>query len=326
MTMKAVIYTKTGSLDAIKQQSVAIPVPDNNQVLINVRACALNISDYQRFQTKNGKIPISTYITNKMMGYVGKPLGAEIAGIVVKTGKNVSHVKVGDAVFGKTAGTAPVGGIAEYAVMDADRVWIKPDNFSFEEASTVSISFDTALGAVRKAGIKSGQNIMVYGASGGVGLYAVQLAKEAGAIVTGVCSTRNIELAKSAGCDKVVDYKKEDFTKTDQKYDAILGINGCNPMKKYKSILKKTGIFVGVGDANQAMKALVASFISHQFTYYAGAFTKQADYLKYAKELAEAGKLHTYIDKVYSVNETTDAIQYLLSSHASGKVVIKTDF
>lgn len=157
-------------------------------------------------------------------------------------------------------------------------------------------------------------------------MYAVQLAKEAGAIVTGVCSTRNIEFAKSAGCDKVVDYKKEDFTRTDQKYDAILGINGCNPMKKYKGILKKQGIFVGVGDVNQAMKALVASFISHQFTYYAGAFTRQPDYLKYAKELAEAGKLHTYIDEVYSVNETTDAIQYLLSSHASGKVVIKTDF
>lgn len=324
--MKAVIYTKTGGLEVIEQQSVDTPLPGDDQVMVAVKACALNISDYQRFQTKNGKIPISTYITNKMMGYVGKPLGAEIAGVVVKTGKNVTHVKKGDAVFGKTAGTSPVGGIAEYAVMDADRVWLKPDNFSFEEASTVSISFDTALGAVRKAGIRSGQNVMVYGASGGVGLYALQLAKAAGAVVTGVCSTRNIELAESAGCDKVVDYKKEDFTKTSEKYDVILGINGCNPMKKYKSILKKNGIFVGVGDVNQAMKALAASFISRQFTYYAGAFTKQPDYLKYAKELAEAGKLHTYIDKVYPVNETQEAIQYLLSSHARGKVVIKTDF
>lgn len=324
--MKAVVYTKTGGLNVIKQQSVATPVLSDDQVLINIKACALNIGDYQRFQTKNGKIPVSTYISNKVMGYVGKPLGAEIAGVVVKTGKNVSHVKSGDAVFGKTAGTFPVGGIAEYAAMDADRVWLKPENFSFEEASTVSISFDTALGAVRKAGIKRGQNVMIYGASGGVGLYAVQLAKEAGAIVTGVCSTRNIELVKDAGCDMVVDYKKEDFTRTDKKYDAILGINGCNPMKKYKGILTKNGIFVGVGDVNQAMKALVASFTSHQFTYYAGAFTRQPDYLKYAKELAEAGKLHTYIDKVYTVNEITDAIQYLLSSHARGKVVIKTDF
>ena len=324
--MKAMIYTKTGGLDVVKQQSVPIPILKDDQVLVKVKACALNIGDYQRFQTKNGKIPVSTYITNKMMGYVGKPLGAEISGIVIEAGKNVTHVKEGDSVFGKTAGTAPVGGIAEYAVMDADRVCLKPDNFSFEEASTISISFDTALGAVRKAKIKPEQQVMIYGASGGVGLYAVQLAKTAGAIVTGVCSTRNIELARAAGCDKVIDYKKEDFTKTDIKYDAIIGINGCNPMKKYKSIMKENGIFVGVGDVNQAMKALVSSFTSHNFTYYAGAFTKQPDYLQYAKNLAESGKLHTYIDKVYSVNETVEAIEYLLTHHAQGKVVIKVDF
>ncbi len=324
--MKAVIYTKTGGLEAVKQQSVEMPLPNDDQVLVEVKACALNIGDYQRFQTKNGKIPVSTHITNKLMGYVGRPLGAEIAGIVTQTGRKVTHVKVGDAVFGKTAGTAPVGGIAEYAVMDADRVCLKPDNLSFEEASAVSISFDTALGAVRKAGITNGQKVMIYGASGGVGLFAVQLAKAAGAEVTGVCSTRNRGLARAAGCDRIVDYKKEDFTKTDIKYDAVIGVNGCNPMKKYKSILKEDGIFVGVGDVKQAMKALAASFTSHNFTYYAGAFTKQPDYLQYAKELAQAGKLHIYIDKVYSVNQTTEAIQYLLSSHASGKVVIKMDF
>ena len=324
--MKAVVYTKTGGLEVVKKQSVETPLPGNDQVLIEVKACALNVSDYQRFQTKNGKIPCSTSLTNKMMGYIGKPLGAEISGIVVKTGKNVTHVKKGDAVFGKTAGSAPAGGIAELALMDKDRVYKKPENFSFEEASTVSISFETALGAVRKANIKPGQKVMVYGASGGVGLYAVQLAKAVGAEVAGVCSTRNIELAKAAGCDQVVDYKKEDFTKTDTKYDAIIGVNGCNPMKKYKSIMKENGIFVGVGNMSQAMRALATSFTSRNFTYYAGAFTKQEDYLQYAKELAEAGKLHTYIDKVYSVNETVDAIQYLLTSHASGKVVIKTDF
>lgn len=324
--MKAGVYTKTGSLEVVKQQVMETPLPGDDQVLIEVKACALNVSDYQRFQTKNGKIPFSTFLTNKMMGYIGKPLGAEISGVVVKTGKNVTHVNKGDAVFGKTAGTAPAGGIAEFALMDKDRVYKKPENFSFEEAATVSISFETALGAVRKANTKSGQKVMVYGASGGVGLYAVQLAKASGAEVTGVCSTRNTELAKTAGCDKVIDYKKQDFTQSDVKYDAILGINGCNPMKKYKSIMKEDGIFVGVGDMNQAMKALMASFTSHNFTYYAGAFTKQPDYLQYAKNLAEAGKLHIYIDKVYSVNETADAIQYLLTNHASGKVVIKIDF
>ena len=324
--MKAMIYTKTGNLEVIKQQSVKMPLPNDDQVLVEVKACALNISDYQRFQIKNGKIPVSTYITNKLMGYVGKPLGAEISGIVVKTGENVTHVKKGDAVFGKTTGNSPVGGIAEYAVMDADRVCLKPDNYSFEEASAVSISFETALGAVRKANIKSGQKVMVYGASGGVGLFAVQLAKVAGAEVTGVCSTRNVELAKIAGCNKVIDYKKQDFTQSNIKYDVILGINGCNPMEKYKSMMKENGIFVGVGDVNQAMKALVASFTSHNFTYYAGAFTKQEDYLQYAKELVEAKKLQVYIDKVYSANQTVDAIQYLLTSHASGKVVVKIDF
>ena len=324
--MKAVIYTKTGGLEVIKQQSIQMPHQSENQVLVKVKACALNIGDYQRFQTKNGKIPVSTHITNKLMGYVGKPLGAEISGIVTKTGRNVTHVKVGDAVFGKTTGTAPVGGLAEYAVMDADRVCLKPNNFSFEEASAVSISFDTALGAIRKANITNGQNVMIYGASGGVGLFAVQLAKVAGEEVTGVCSTRNIDLARLVGCDKVIDYKKEDFTKTDIRYDVIIGVNGCNPMKKYKSIMKGNGIFVGVGDVNQAMKAFVASFTSNNFTYYASAFTKQSDYLQYTKKLAETGEIHTYIDKVYSVNETTEAIQYLLSSHASGKVVIKIDF
>ena len=324
--MKAIIYTKTGGLDVVKQETIQMPIPNDNQVLVEVKACALNIGDYQRFETKNGKIPLSTHITNKLMGYVGKPLGAEVSGVVIKTGKNVTHVKVGDAVFGKTAGTAPVGGVAEYALMDGDRVCLKPNNFSFEEASSVSISFDTALGAIRKADITSGQEVMIYGASGGVGLFAVQLAKVAGAKVTGVCSTRNMELAKFAGCDRIINYKKEDFTKIDIKYDAIIGINGCNAMKKYKSILKENGVFVGVGNVNQAMKAFMASFTSRNFTYYAGAFTKQKDYLQYAKQIAEAGKLHTYIDKVYSVNETTKALQYLLSTHASGKVVIKIDF
>ena len=281
--MKAMIYTKTAGLEAVQEETIKSPVFHEDQVLVEVKACALNISDYQRFQTKNGKIPLATSITNHMMGYIGKPLGTEIAGIVVDTGKNVTHVKKGDAVFGKTAGTSPAGGLAEYALMDKDRVYPKPENFSFEEAATVSVSFDTALGAVRKANITQNQNVMIYGASGGVGLYAVQLAKAAGANVIGVCSTRNLELAKEAGCECVIDYKKDDFTNTDKKYDAILGINGCNSMKKYKKILSEKGVFVGVGDVNQAMRALFASLISRNFTYYAGTFTKQEDYLQYAK-------------------------------------------
>ena len=324
--MKAIVYTKTGGLDVIRQKEIAAPEIKENQVLVQVKACALNIADYQRFQTKNGKIPFSTYLTNKMMGYAGKPFGTEIAGIVVETGKNINNLRVGDAVFGKTAGIAPTGGLAEYAVMDHDRVCLKSANLSYEEAAAISVSFDTALGAIRKAKISAGQKVMIYGASGGVGLYAVQLAKEAGAVVTGVCSTRNTALAQKAGCDVIIDYKKEDFTRISVQYDAILGINGCNPMKQYKKLLKPDGIFVGVGDVNQAMKALAASLTSHNFTYYAGAFTKQPDYLSYAKQLIETGRLHTYIDKIYPVDETAEAIKYLLNQHARGKVVIQIDF
>lgn len=321
--MKAIIYTKAGGLDVIKQKEIETPVPNDNQVLIEVKACSLNISDYQRFETKNGKIPFSTKITNRMMGYVGKPFGAEVSGVVVKIGKNVTHVKEGDSVFGKTAGPSPVGGLAEYALMDQDRVWKKPECLSFEEASTISISFETALGAIRKAKIQPNQKVMVYGASGGVGLFAVQLAKATGAYVTGVCSTRNVDIAKAAGCDEVIDYKKQDFLLTIIKYDVILGINGCNPMKRYKTILADKGIFVGVGNVKQAMKALKASFVSRNFTYYAGAFTKQSDYLEYAYKLAKENKLHTFIDKVYPIEETKSAIDYLLTKHAQGKVVIK---
>lgn len=320
------IYTKTGGLDVLKIQNIPMPVPKDNQVLISVKACALNIGDYARFITKKNKIPLSTKITNILMGYKGKPLGAEVSGIVKKVGKNVTHVKVGDNVYGKTAGTAPAGGLAEYALLDSNRVYQKPENLSFEEACTISISFETALGAVRKANIKNGQEVMIYGASGGVGLYAVQLAKNQGAIVTGVCSTRNIDIAKQMGCDFTIDYKKEDFTKANKKFDAILGINGCNSMKTYKNLLNDDGIFIGVGDAKQGFMALFQSFFSKNFTYFAGPLMEQKGYLKYAKELVEAGELYPYIDKIYSVKDTPQAIKYILTNHAQGKVVIKTDF
>lgn len=320
------IYTKAGDLDVLKVKDISMPVPKDNQVLILVKASALSITDYERFKLKNSKVPFSMRIASRFMGFYGAPIGAEVSGIVVETGKNITHVKKGDFVYGKTAGAFPKGGFAEYALMDKDRVYQKPENLNFEQASAISISFETALGAVRKANIKTGQNVMVYGASGGVGLYVVQLAKALGANVTGVCSTRNIEVAKVAGCDTVIDYKKEDFTKTDKKYHSIIGVNGCNSMKIYKKLLMTDGIFVGIGDMKQAFKALFASLISKNFSYLVGATTMQKDYLAYAKELAEDGKLIPYIDNVYSVNETQEAIQYILTKHAQGKVVVTMDF
>lgn len=167
---------------------------------------------------------------------------------------------------------------------------------------------------------------MVYGASGGVGLYAVQLAKIFGATVTGVCSTRNLELAKAAGCTQVIDYKTQDFTQCPFKFDAILGINGCNPMYTYRSLLKSNGIFVGVGNATQGMKAMLASLISRHFTFFIEPVMGQKDYLKVGKKLAEAGQLKPYIDEIFSVKKASVAIKYAIKTHVQGKIVIRTDF
>ncbi|KAA8821616.1 NAD(P)-dependent alcohol dehydrogenase [Bifidobacterium vespertilionis] len=325
--MKALIYTKTGDLDVLQIKEIDKPTPKDNQVLISVKACALSITDYERFKTLSSKVSFSTQIISALMGFAGSPIGAEIAGVVVEVGENITHVKVGDSVYGKTAGAFPKGGFAEYALMDKDHVCVKPQNMTFEQASAISISFETALGALRKGNVRAGQQVMIYGSSGGVGLYAVQLAKSMGANVTGVCSTRNLELAKQMGCDYVIDYKKEDFTKVQTKFDAIIGVNGCNSMKDYKRLLKPNGIFVGVGgNVKQVSKAFLLSFISRNFSYFAGPIMPQKDYLSYAKELAETGKLLPYIDKIYSVKDTKEAIRYIVSSHAQGKVVVSMDF
>lgn len=324
--MKAMVYTRTGGLDVLEIKEIKKPIPNDNQVLIAVKAGALNISDYERFKTMNDKVSFSTKIMNAVMGFKGAPVGAEISGIVVEVGKNITCVKKGDSVYGKSAGFFPKGGFAQYALLDKERVYQKPENLSFEQASAISISFETALGAIRKAKIKTGQQVMIYGSSGGVGLYAVQLAKVLGAAVTGVCSTRNIEIARQMGCDYLIDYKKEDFTKIEKRFDVIIGINGCNPMKIYKKLLKEDGVFVGVGNAKQGFMAMFASLISKNFTYFAGAMSLQNGYLSYAKELAEAGKLVPYIDKVYSIRDTQEAIKYIITSHAQGKVVVSMDF
>lgn len=324
--MKAMVYTQNGNLDVLKVMELPKPIPNDNQVLISVKAAALNIADIERFKSLDNHIPFSIKIMNAVMGFKGAPIGAEISGVVEEVGKNISGLKKGDKVFGKTAGFFPKGAFAEYALMDKDRVGIIPDNYTFEEAACVSISFETALAALRKANVKQGQQVMIYGSSGGVGLFAIQIAKAMGGIVTGVCSTRNVEIAKQYGCTAVIDYKKEDFTKITKKYDAIIGVNGCNSMATYNKLLKDKGIFVGVGNAKQAAKALFKSFVSSKFTYVAGIANIQKGYLQYAKELAEQEMLKPYIDKIYSISDTKEAIRYMVTSHAQGKIVVKMDF
>lgn len=323
MNMKAIVYTQTGGPEVLQIKEIPKPQPKNNQVLIRVKACALNIADYQPFE---GKIGLTTHLMNLVLRRKGKPIGAEIAGIVESVGLDISHIKIGDAVFGKVAGSLPFGGLAEYALLDQERVEIMPTNLSFAEASSISISFETALGALKKANIKTKDKVMIYGASGGVGTFAIQIAKAMGTTVTGVCSTRNLSQAHQLGCDWVIDYKTQDFRKVGERFDSIIGINGCNPMKAYQALLKPNGLFVGVGNAKQASLALVKSFTSKQFTYLAGITSLQKGYLTYAKELVEQGKLRAVIDKVYQTYEIQDAIRYCIEEHPQGKVVINVDF
>lgn len=320
--MKAVIYGKTGDLNGLQMKEVKRPVPKENQVLVEVKAVALNIADYQHFSM--GKI--NAWLMDTAMGLKGQAIGAELSGIVVQVGSKVSHVQVGDAVFGKAAGFSPKGALAEFALMEMDRVAKKPSQWTFEQAASVSISFDTALAAVRKAKLKKGQKVLLYGASGGVGLFALQILKAQGMDVTAVCSTRNVDLVKSYGAAQVLDYKKDDLSLITDRFDAILGINGYQSMSFYQNLLKTDGLFVGVGNAKQAGMAMMKSFTSKQFTYVAGALKAAEGYLDVASSLAEDGGLTPYIDKIYPLSETKEAIAYLLDQHAQGKVVIQANF
>ena len=321
--MKTLIYEVAGGLSTLNVSDIPIPRPKNDEILVKVRACSLNVADYNRFRTKNGRIPVTTELTNHLMGYPGKPLGSAISGIVMSVGKNAGTFRPGDAVYGQTSGT---GGLAEFAVLGRDNCCLMPGVFSFEEASTVPLSFEVALGAVRKAGIGEGDHVMVYGASGGVGLFAAQLAKIMGARVTGVCSTRNIAAAKGVGCDRIIDYKKENFAKVSEQFDAILGINGHNPMKLYKRLLSPNGIFVGVGDTKQGMSAILASLYSKSFGFYIQPVMKQKGYLQYARNLAEEGKLQPVVGGTFPVKDVSQVIEAVLRGQTKRRMVLKVNF
>lgn len=323
--MKAMVYTKAGSPDVLKIKDIPRPVPKKNQVLVDVRASTLNILDYERFETLTDKISLMSKLTNIMQGCIGKPLGGEVAGVVVEVGENVKHVFKGDEVYGKTLGTFPIGGWAEYALLDMEQVHQKPINFTYEESAVLPIACEAALGAVQRGKVKQGQHVMVYGSSGGVGQYVAQLAKAKGAIVTGVCSTRNVEMARSIGCDYVIDYKREDFRKCKTRFDVIIGVNGSQPLKEYKKLLKKDGVFIAVGGGFIPKSVLSAPF-SKQIRFYGAPLMPVKGYLSDIKELAEAQKVKPFIDKIYPIQDVSEAIRYVVTEHAQGKIAISVNF
>ncbi|MEY2479155.1 MAG: hypothetical protein QOI04_82 [Verrucomicrobiota bacterium] len=323
--MKAIVYCDYG-LANLKLQDIEKPTPTDDQLLVRVRAASVNPYDWHFVEG-------SPKIMRGMIGGLRKPkdtrLGVDFAGTVEAVGKNVTQFKPGDEVFGGKGGA-----FAEYVTPRADRaVALKPANVSFEEAASVNIAGLTALQAIRDRGkVQPGQKVLINGASGGVGTFAVQIAKIFGADVTGVCSTRNVDLVKSLGADRVIDYTKEDYTKTNQKYDVILDNVANHSLSENRKLLPANGkyVMIGGGSANQQgwigemgkpLKALIMKpFVSQQMGMMM-AEMKQSD-LKYFADQMQNGKLKVVIDRTYKLSEIQQAIAYVEEGHARGKVVI----
>lgn len=325
--MKAIVHCEYGGPEVLTLLDVEKPVPADNQVLVRVRAASVNPLDL----TIRG-----LWLLRPISG-MRKPkdtrLGVDYAGTVEAVGKNVTQFKPGDEVFG-----GKNGAIAEYVCVLADRsVVLKPANMTFEQAASVPVAAITALQGLRDKGkIQAGQKVLINGASGGVGTFAVQIAKSFDTEVTGVCSTRNVDLVRSIGADHVIDYTKEDFTKTDRRYDLIFDLIGNHSFSERRRILNPNGICVmaGVGGAGwhdgMAMRLagelnayLRSRFVSQKFIAYIAQFNKK-DMMVLA-DLMQSGKITPVIDRTYKFSETADALRYLEQGHARGKVVIAVD-
>jgi NADPH:quinone reductase-like Zn-dependent oxidoreductase len=309
--MKAVVYDKKGLPDRLIYRDVEKPVPDNDEVLIKVVAVSANAADYRSM--KMGLIPKR------------KIFGADIAGRVESAGKNIRQLKPGDEVMGDLAGFG-FGGFAEYTVAPEKALILKPAKISFEEAAALPMAAITALQALRdKGNIQKGQKVLIAGSGGGVGTFAVQLAKYFGGVVTAVCSTGNVEQTSSLGADYVIDYTKEDFTRINRSYDLIIAINGNRSLSAYKRTLNPNGVYVMVGGAlSQVFKSMLFGWLmslGDKKMRFLAAKSNRKD-LELIVKLVEEARIRPVIDRRYSLDKTADAIRYLSEGHARGKVVI----
>ena len=325
--MKVIAYHEYGSPEVLKLEEFPKPVPKDGQILVKIRAASINAADRIMMRGK-------PFIVRLMLGGIKRPkkniLGGDIAGVIEAVGENGKQFKPGDEVYADILDNKHVipGGFAEYVSVPENLLALKPSNLSFEEAAAVPIAGLTALQALRKfRQVKPGEKLLIYGASGGVGIYLIQIAKHFGAEVTAVCSTRNIEMARSLGADHVIDYTREDFSNNGKLYDWIIAANGYRPMTVFKRALKPGGIFVGTGGKmpHLFLSLIMAPIMSITGNKKMGNLTAKADQedLLYLKELFEAGKIKPIIDHIYPLSETAEAFRYLEEQHAQGKVVIK---
>ena len=320
--MKAIVYTKYGSPDVLEFKDVENPTVKDNDVLVKVYAASLNAADWHVMRADPF---FARFVFGLLRPKFNIP-GADIAGRVEAVGRNVKEFHPGDEVFGNLF-ECGLGGFAEYACATENALVLKPANLSFDEAAAVPLAAVTALQALCDKGhIQPGQKVLVNGASGGVGTFAVQIAKSFGAEVTGVASTGKLEMVLALGADHVIDYTKEDFTKNGQLYDLIIAANGYHPISDYKRALSPRGIYVMTGGSGMQMveAMLQGSWISMTGNKKMGNLMMKSNKedLIFMKELLEAGKVVPVIDRRYPLSEVADAMRYLEEGHARGKIVI----
>ena len=322
-TMKAIVREKYGSPDVLELKDVERPVIDDDSILVRVRAASINAYDWHMLRG-------SPYLVRMMAG-LRKPkssaMGMDVAGQVEAVGNNVTAFRPGDEVFGSRHGS-----LAEYVRGTAQSFLVtKPSGLTFEQAAAVPMAASTALQALRKGEVKPGQRVLINGASGGVGTFAVQIAKALGAHVTAVCSTRNVEQARSLGADEVIDYTREDFTRSDRSYDVIVDIASSGSVRSRRRVLKSDGILVGVGAANGSggmasiaagllETAVLSRFGKQKMPFFLAKNSKE-DFIVLA-QMIEAGKVRPVIDRTYPLTQTAEAMRYLETGHARAKVVI----
>jgi NADPH:quinone reductase-like Zn-dependent oxidoreductase len=314
--MRAIVYTKFGPPDVLQLKDVDRPIPKNNEILIKVQAASANAYDWRHLRADPFLI---RFMGAGLLKPKHKILGADIAGRVEAVGGNAKQFQPGDEVFGEGG----YGGFAEYVCVVENRIVLKPANLSFEEAAAVPMAALTALQGLRDKGrIQAGQKVLINGASGGVGTFAVQIAKSFEAEVTGVCSTTKMDLVRSIGADRVIDYTQEDVTKDKQQYDLIFDIAAYHSISEYRRILSSGGIYVVAGGSMARMfQLMLKSMTGAKNLTVMVANVNQKDLL-FITELMNAGKVRSIIDKRYPLTETAEALRYLQEGHARGKVVI----
>ena len=318
--MKAIIYTKYGTPEVLEIQDIEKPARKDNEVLVKVHASSVNPAEWHAMT--------GLFIARTGNGLV-KPkntrLGADFAGVVEAVGKDITHLKVGDEVYGGRSGA-----FAEYVCV-RNAVTPKPANLTFEQAAAVPTAAITALQGLRDYGqIQPGQKVLINGASGGVGTYAVQIAKAFGAEVTGVCSTRNVDTARSLGADHVIDYTREDFTRNGRRYDLFLDIAGSRSWRECRRVLNPQAKFVivggpktnrWIGPLSHVIKVRLASLgASQKVVFFVAKFNRED--FAFLRELFEGGKIKSVIDRTHPLSEAAEAMRYLGEGHAQGKVVI----